>query len=230
MRARGNIVITNRRTSVPFDPFHFAQEAAAGRRYSAEETFRMIYRTNHWGAAERSGAGAAVDQAAVVLSALASMIEQLPVRTLLDVPCGDFAWMQHLKADVQYIGGDVLPELAATNRKRFDRPDRQFVTLDLMKDDLPDADLLLCRDCLVHLSFEDARSALANIRRSRIRWLLTTTFPGCASNEDIVTGDWRPLNLQLAPFNLPAPDLLINEQCTEGGNLFADKSLGLWRL
>jgi hypothetical protein len=59
---------------------------------------------------------------------------------------------------------------------------------------------------------------------------LTTTFPGCASNEDIVTGDWRPLNLQLAPFNLPAPDLLINEQCTEGGNLFADKSLGLWRL
>jgi hypothetical protein len=220
----------NRRTSVPFDPFHFAREAEAGRRYSAEDTFRKIYKTNHWGATERSGAGASVDQAAVVLSALATLIDRLPVRTLLDVPCGDFAWMQHLNASVRYVGGDVLPELAATNRERFGRPDREFVTLDLLKDGLPDADLLLCRDCLVHLSFEDARSALANIRRSRIGWLLTTTFPQCTSNEDIVTGDWRPLNLQLAPFNLPAPDLLINEQCTEGGNLFADKSLGLWRL
>jgi len=220
----------DRRTSVPFDPFYFEREAVEGRRYSTEETFRKIYRSNHWGAQERSGAGASVDQAAAVLAQLDTLIEQFGIRTLLDVPCGDFAWMQHLNASVRYVGGDVLPELAATNRERFGRPDREFVTLDLLKDGLPDADLLLCRDCLVHLSFEDARSALANIRRSRIGSLLTTTFPQCISNEDIVTGDWRPLNLQLAPFNLPAPDLLINEQCTEGGNLFADKSLGLWRL
>ena len=221
---------SSRRTSVPFDPFHFAREADAGRHYTTEQAFRTIYRTNHWGAPERSGAGASADQAATVLAQLASLVDRLQVRTLLDVPCGDFAWMQHLDADVQYIGGDVLPELVALNRQRYGGPARRFATIDLMTDDLPDADLLLCRDCLVHLSLDAARSALANMRRSRCRWLLTTTFPGCTANEDIVTGDWRPLNLQLAPFDLPAPQMLLNEGCTESDGLFADKSLGLWRL
>ena len=220
----------NRRTSVPFDPFHFEREAQAGRRYSTEDTFRRIYRTNHWGASERSGAGASVDQAAAVLAHLALVIERLQIRTLLDVPCGDFAWMRHLDADVEYIGGDVLPELASSNQRQWGSSRRRFVTIDLLKDDVPRADLLLCRDCLVHLSLADVRAALANIRRSGCAWLLTTTFPGCTANDDIVTGDWRPLNLQLAPFDLPAPHLLLNEECTEGGDLFADKSLGLWRV
>ncbi|HET7697073.1 MAG TPA: hypothetical protein VFK57_15280 [Vicinamibacterales bacterium] len=221
---------TNRRTSVPFDPFHFEREASAGRRYSTEQAFREIYRTNHWGARERSGAGASVEQAAAILSQLGSLIDRLGIRTLLDVPCGDFAWMRHLETDVNYIGGDVLPELAGANQEQWGGPRRRFMTIDLLKDDLPDADLLLCRDCLVHLSLDDARLALSNIRRSRCEWLLTTTFPGCTANEDIVTGDWRPLNLQLPPFNLPPPERLLNEQCTEGGDLFADKSLGLWRV
>jgi hypothetical protein len=94
----------------------------------------------------------------------------------------------------------------------------------------PAADLLLCRDCLVHLSFADIDKALRNIRRSSLAYLLTTTFPAESVNADIVTGDWRPLNLQAAPFNLPTPVELINEGCTEGDGAFADKSLGLWRI
>jgi hypothetical protein len=38
------------------------------------------------------------------------------------------------------------------------------------------------------------------------------------------------LNLQLPPFNFPAPLRLIEENCTEDGGKYADKSLGLWRL
>lgn len=221
---------TNRRTSVPFDPYHFEREARAGRRYSTADTFRQIYASNHWGASERSGAGASHEQAATVLAQLGAVIERLGVRTLLDVPCGDFAWMQHLAADVRYIGGDVLPELVSANQQQWGGPSRQFTTIDVLNDDLPDADLLLCRDCLVHFSLADVDAAVRNIARSRCRWLLTTTFPQCPANEDIVTGDWRPLNLERAPFNLPAPAMLINEQCTEGGDLFADKSLALWRV
>ena len=220
----------DRRSAVPFDPFFFEREADAGRRYSTEEAFRKIYTSNHWGARDRSGEGASVEQAGEVLAQLASLIERFEIGTLLDVPCGDFTWMQHLRADVQYIGGDVLPELAQANQRQWGGPSRNFVTIDLLTDDLPPADLLLCRDCLVHFSFADAATALRNIGRSRCAWLLTTTFPNCTSNEDIITGDWRPLNLALPPFNLPAPVLLLNEQCTEGGGTFADKSLGLWQI
>lgn len=220
----------NRRTSVPFDPYHFEREARAGRRYSTADTFRQIYSSNHWGASERSGAGASHEQAATVLAQLGQLIERLAVETLLDVPCGDFAWMQYLRADVRYIGGDVLTELVAANQQRWGGPNVHFATIDVLADDLPPAELLLCRDCLVHFSFADVATALRNIGRSPCRWLLTTTFPQCAANEDIVTGDWRPLNLERPPFNLPPPEMLINEQCTEGGSMFADKSLGLWRV
>jgi hypothetical protein len=82
----------------------------------------------------------------------------------------------------------------------------------------------------VHLSFADIHRALSNVRRSRITYLVTTTFPGCEVNEDIVTGDWRPLNLELEPFGFPGPSELLNEGCSEAGGLFADKSLGLWRV
>lgn len=48
-------------------------------------------------------------------------------------------------------------------------------------------------------------------------------------SEDILTGDWRVLDLQQGPFHLPAPMRILNEGCTEGDGMFADWSLGLWR-
>ena len=112
-----------------------------------------------------------------------------------------------LRADVQYIGGDVLPELVPANEQQWGSPSRRFVTIDLLKDDLPAADLLFCRDCLVHFSFADAAAALRNTGRSQCPGCSRRPFRAARPNEDIVTGDWRPLNLELPPFNLPAPHL-----------------------
>lgn len=44
-----------------------------------------------------------------------------------------------------------------------------------------------------------------------------------------LTRDRLPLDLERAPFHLPAPMRILNEGCTEGRGVFADKSLGLWR-
>ena len=82
----------------------------------------------------------------------------------------------------------------------------------------------------MHLSIADICSALGNIKSSQIAYLLTTTFPNCEENEDITTGDWRLLNLEKPPFNFPTPLRLINEQCSESGGLYRDKSLGLWQV
>jgi hypothetical protein len=59
---------------------------------------------------------------------------------------------------------------------------------------------------------------------------MTTTFTECEENVDIVTGDWRIINLQIPPFSLPEPVLILNEECTEGDGTYADKSLGLWKI
>ena len=59
---------------------------------------------------------------------------------------------------------------------------------------------------------------------------MTTTFTNYHNNFDIVTGDWRRLNLQEKPFNFPNPILVINENCTEGKGKYKDKSMALWEI
>lgn len=222
----------DRRHAVPFDPEYFASRAAAGERFTPAEAFRHALRTNHWAGTESSsGPGSGLEQTAALRTALPRLFRQLGVATLLDLPCGDWRWLATLDlGGLQYTGGDLLEELVEQNRRLHGGPNRTFVQLDLTTSSLPAADLLLCRDCLVHLSCRDIDKAFRNIRRSNITYLLTTTFPAEVANADIVTGDWRPLNLQAAPFSLPAPMELINEGCTEGNGAFSDKSLGLWRI
>lgn len=224
--------MNSRRHIVPFDPHHFARQAAGGARQTLAETFSTIYRTRHWQGSESvSGEGAAAAQTARLEAALPDLLHRLSAQTLLDAPCGDFGWMQRVDlTGITYIGADIVPDLVAANAERYASPTRRFVTLDLAADPLPAADVLLCRDLLVHLSFTDIRRVLRNVQQAAIPYLLTTTFPGHAVNEDIVSGDWRLLNFEHPPFSFPPPQELIVEGCTEGGGQFADKSLGLWRV
>lgn len=223
--------MNKRRNNVPFDPYYFEKRASNGITFSLSDTFRQIYQSNHWrGTDSVSGEGASRNQVQQIEAELPRLLEALQVDVFLDLPCGDFSWMQFVNLPSLYIGADIITELIAENQKRYGSQHRQFITLDLTVDPLPTAELLLCRDCLVHFSFADIHRALDNIKRSRITYLLTTTFPDCEENENITTGDWRLLNFEKPPFNFPKPLQLLNEQCSEGGGQFRDKSLGLWRM
>ena len=100
----------------------------------------------------------------------------------------------------------------------------------MTKDELPTTDLIFCRDCLVHLSYEHINKALANIKKSKSKYLLTTTFVETERNYDIATGDWRPLNLIKSPFSLSNPVEVINEGYFKTGEESADKSLLLYEI
>ena len=73
--------------------------------------------------------------------------------------------------------------------KEFSSNRRQFLQMDVTIDPLPHADLILCRDCLVHLSYSNIARALANMKRSGARWIFTTHFLRINSNTDIEDGD-----------------------------------------
>jgi SAM-dependent methyltransferase len=223
--------VTSRRDRVPFDSHYYEKLARSGSESEPEHVFRDIYRRHHWsGSASASGAGASLDQTRELRRSLPALLRELGVATILDLPCGDYGWMRTFELPVdRYIGADLLPEVVEPLAAAFEDDYREFRVLDLTRDPLPPADLLFCRDCLVHLSYAGIRRALGNAVRSGIPYLLTTTFPRCEGNEDIATGDWRVIDLERAPFQLPAPMHILNEGCTEGGGLFADKSLGLWR-
>lgn len=206
-----------------------------GRRFlfrPAERVFEEIWSTGYWARAtpggSRSGPGSSPEVAAPMAAELAALLARRRIRRLVDIPCGDFGWMSRLPLDgLDYVGGDIVAPLVEENRKRYARDGVRFVHLDLRHDPLPDGDLLLVRDLLVHFSFRDARLALDNLRRSGIPWLLTSTFPDHPRNVDIVTGDWRPLNLELPPFSLPPPVESIPDLPDPSGRSVG-KRLALW--
>ena len=200
---------------------------------SVRQKFSDIYRHNVFGGAEsRSGGGSSMEQTEAVRKEMPSLLRELAVKTLIDAPCGDFFWMQHIELGVErYIGIDIVEELIARDQQEFGNETRQFLCLNIIEDPLPQADLIFCRDCLVHLNFVQAKKALRNFKRSRAKYLLTTTFTARERNVDLVGKDiWRTLNLELPPFNLPKPLKLLNERCTEGDGAYGDKCLGLWQL
>jgi hypothetical protein len=198
---------------------------------SPEKIFSDAFRTNRWGDAESiSGPGSNLSVTRAIRQAIPELIADYEVHSILDIPCGDFNWMSRLDLAVDYTGADIVDEIVQENRRKYFRLDRKFIRLDMLRDVLPEADLLLCRDCLVHFSFAHIFQSLRNIRSSGCKYLLTTTFIDRKSNFDIPTGTWRPINLQTSPFNFPRPMRLVDEKYMgEGGN-YADKSLGLWRI
>ena len=200
------------------------------RKQTIESTFERIFSNKEWGDSESvSGPGSSLCSTRIVREELPKLFEELGIKSLLDIPCGDFNWMSRveLPSGFHYIGADIVPALIKQNRERFAGVD--FRELNLITDDLPQCDAVLTRDCLVHLPYEDIEKALTNIRRSGAKWLIATHFRG-RTNHDIPVGHWRPLDLTAEPISLPPPAFVINEGCEEGGGDFADKSLGAWRL
>ncbi len=198
---------------------------------STKERFESIYHSNDWKDEESvSGPGSNADQTEEVIRIVESVLQEYEITCLLDLPCGDFGWMKSVNfGDCTYIGADIVSELIQANRSRYgELQNVSFAELDLLTSDLPKVDLILVRDCLVHLSEQQIHQAIRNIQRSGIPYLLTTTFVGPRTNYDIKTGDWRPINLELSPHNWPPPIALFNEHCTEDDGVYSDKSLGLW--
>jgi SAM-dependent methyltransferase len=199
---------------------------------SVAEIFTETYQNRYWKSNESiSGNGSELGQTEVLRAELPTLFQDFGIRSLLDLPCGDFNWMQHTDLQgIKYFGGDIVEDLVLRNQEEFGNEDRSFLLLDLLTDDLPDVDCILVRDCLVHFSFAHIQQALDNLKRSKITYLLTTSFPNFSQNEDIQTGYWRPLNLQKAPCFFPEPLVTINEKCTEVKGAYADKSLCLWKI
>jgi hypothetical protein len=195
------------------------------------EVFTEIFSKNGWSGDESvSGLGSSMSQTRVLIDTLPALFKERGIHTILDAPCGDFHWMKHVDlASFDYLGGDIVESVVARN-KQHEKPGIRFQHIDLIKDTLPKVDVVFCRDCLVHFSYGDLKAALANICKSDSTYLLTTTFPERNRNNDIATGEWRPLNLAIAPFNFPPPLVLINENCTEAEGKFTDKSMGLWKI
>ncbi|OHA15780.1 MAG: hypothetical protein A3A10_00055, partial [Candidatus Tagabacteria bacterium RIFCSPLOWO2_01_FULL_42_9] len=187
---------------------------------------------NSWGGHNSvSGRGSDLDQTEHIIREIPALFKDMGISTVLDIPCGDFNWMRNIDlSGIKYIGADIVKEIVKNNKNQYEKNNVSFRHMNLIEDTLPQVDLILIRDCLVHMSYDDIFKLLNNVCNSMSQYLLTTSFTDRQDNKDIITGEWRPLNLQIAPFSLPKPIRIINEKCTQGKSSYTDKSLGLWKI
>ena len=191
-----------------------------------KQVFSNIFAKNWWNNSEsRSGWGAELKRTVSIRVELPEFVRRHSIQSLLDAPCGDFHWMQHVPwpAGFRYVGADIVPDLIVENRRKY--PGIEFAELDVLRDPLPDVDAWLARDLMIHFPDEAIRSALNQFRRSTMRYLLATTYPNARHNTDIKVGQVRHLNLCAPPFGLPAPFTILREDDDPD----TGRVIGVWR-
>jgi SAM-dependent methyltransferase len=191
---------------------------------SNKEKFTAIYEGNLWNNEEsRSGGGSTLKKTRNIRTRLPQLVRERGIRSLLDAGCGDFHWMKEVELGATYIGGDIVREIIDRNGANYGDGTTSFVELDITRDEIPPVDMILCRECLFHLSYADIFNAIGRFKGSGAKYLLATHHPGQPENRDIVTGMCRALNLEAWPFNFPRPVEVIDEN-TLG------ECLALWEL
>jgi SAM-dependent methyltransferase len=195
-----------------------------------KELFTSYYRKNSWHGKESvSGPGSDLEQTKFLIPEIEILLKDLKIKTMLDVPCGDFNWIRRIDlSKINYHGGDIVDELINQNNRKYKKNNVKFSVIDLVNDRLPKVDLIMVRDCLVHLPTEDVVKALTNIKKSNSKYFLTTNFlwDHIESNKEIQVGGWRRINLQKEPFNLKYPERIIIEGNNQSND--RDKTMSLW--
>lgn len=198
----------------------------------SKELFTKYYINNTWSGKESlSGPGSDLEQTKYLIPELQILLSDFKIKSILDVPCGDFNWMKRIDLKgIKYTGGDIVEKMIERNNRKYQKENVSFKIIDIINDKLPKVDLIIVRDCFVHLPYEDIFSALDNIKNSNSKYLLTTHFtwnaPG--NNKDIPVGAWRRINLQKEPFNFSYPKQMIIEGNIQ--SLDRDKTLSLWEI
>ncbi|MBU0587271.1 MAG: class I SAM-dependent methyltransferase [Gammaproteobacteria bacterium] len=201
---------------------------------SEEDRFRLIYKTGYWkgvGGGSLSGEGSSLAATAAIRDSLSGLLARFDIRSMLDVPCGDWYWMSKVElGNIAYIGGDIVEELVQENQRLYGKSGREFRKVNLIADDLPKVDLIFVRDCLVHLEPEQIQLCVRNVIKSGSTYFATTTFTDVTENRMPVLKDrWRPLNMMLQPYYFPAPVELLDDSWPANP---ADvrKCIGVWRV
>lgn len=214
---------------------HLVARRAAGQNVehlfypSVVERFSAIYRNRVWLCGRSSGAlsglGSEIANTQSIRACLSGLLKNIGCDVLVDIGCGDFTWMKEVQLPCRYIGVDIVPEVIAANKQQYGSTLRSFTTLDVTRDPVPRADAVLCREVMFHLSFADIRRLIHNGHQSGASYLLATTDPTIAYNADILSGDYRMLNIEKPPLNFPRPILTIPDDAVVPGRLLA-----LWQL
>jgi 2-polyprenyl-3-methyl-5-hydroxy-6-metoxy-1,4-benzoquinol methylase len=145
-----------------------------------------------------------MDQTQVVQAYLPNVFRRYDVEDFIDAPCGDCNWMQNVNLNgVAYTGYDI--DRRHINAAKARGINWNVLESDILVEDFPHADMLLCRHCLQHWRNEEILKFLQKLFDSGITYLLATSSRNLRENVELPSSEFRTVNLELPPFGLPAP-------------------------
>ena len=167
-----------------------------------KDVFTEIFNTNYWNDNESKSGSVFAEDVLILHQSL--IIKKLNIKSIIDIPCGDFFWFSKIIniLDIEYpkrIFLTFVCQDVCNSTKKI-----QFKQLDLINDELPYGDLLLCRDCLFHFSFDNIKKAFENLKKSKFKYIffMWDDFEKKnMKNQEIKTGSFRYLDLHFPPFN-----------------------------
>jgi SAM-dependent methyltransferase len=180
--------------------------------------FDEIYATSYWG--NGSGGGSSIEATLPYKKFIERFLRDHAIKSIVDLGCGDWQFSRFLDfGDASYKGFDVAETVVRENQKSFSSDTISFERL-TSYEDLPTADLLICKDVLQHLSNDEVKKALSILPRYKFalitndispmsglgQFLWKTRHPSSAPlvNGDIKIGDYRPLDPTQEPFGIKA--------------------------
>lgn len=172
---------------------------------TAEEAFTKIYQSGKWNEKgfSLSGAGIGVNRGYVAF--LQEFMRKNGIRTVVDLGCGDWQFSQYIDwSGIQYAGYDVVEYVIERNQRLFAAPSVMFIHADAIETDLPEADLLICKDVLQHLPNGDVGKLIRQLSKFKHCLITNDVYPKTKSshNPNIVRGSYRPIDLTQPPFNV----------------------------
>ena len=156
-----------------------------------QSTFERVYSSAAWTHGDSnvplSGSGSTVEGTSSTRTAIARVISEYKIQSIIDVPCGDLTWMPELfpffkQNNVTYTGMDIVPSLIEKHRLKF--PHLKFQQLDYAKKEIPiEAELIFNREALQHINFYDVFLALHHFSLlHKGKYLLTTSYESNENN------------------------------------------------
>ena len=178
--------------------------------------FYLIYKSNHWNKHVESnkdnlmvsGPGSIPGSAQTknIIINLNEFIKKNDIKKILDMPCGDFAWMKELlkiNNKIDYTGYDIVKEIIDINNKKYSSDKIRFLLKDIINEkNFDNYDLIFVRDFFIHINNKDINKVLTSIKNSKIKYLACSNYNDKLFNDDVFVGQHRKINLSIEPFNM----------------------------
>ena len=160
------------------------------------------------------GRGSTLRRTKKIRKQLPGIFHRFGIRTLLDVPCGDCNWISRMDLPVKYYGIDLSERnVNAALEREWKNPSwkRRIIQGNCLTAHWPKVDAILSRDFFQHLSIDDIHAMLVRIKTSGAKYLFGTCYTKDI-NREIDEKMYRPVNIEIEPFNFGKPMMKIEEQ------------------